>query len=179
MRQVTSALLYLSAIVSANLILAAAGPENAWWAMPVIAFTLIGLDLALRDSLHEAWRGHGLLWKMGVLIVTGGVLSWLINPESGRIAIASALAFTGGAAGDAFVWHFGSDWSYLRRANASNCTGALVDSILFPTIAFSSFLPAAVLGQFIAKATGGALWSYLLKWFRTRYSSSTQQVHSG
>ena len=177
MRQTASALLYLAAITSANLLLAAAGSENAWWAMPTIAFTLIGLDLALRDSLHEAWRGRGLTWKMGLLIVTGGVLSWLVNPESGRIAAASALAFAGGAASDAFVWHIGSEWNYLQRANASNCSGALADSLLFPTIAFGAFLPAAMLGQFIAKAAGGALWSLLIKKFQA-HPSTMQEVHS-
>jgi len=174
MRQVASAVLYLAAIISANLLLAAAGPENAWWAMPAIAFSLIGLDLALRDNLHEAWRGHGLAWKMGLLIAAGGVLSWVVNPESGRIAIASALAFAGGAVSDAIVWHLGSDLSYLRRANASNCSGALADSLLFPTVAFGAFLPVAILGQFVAKAAGGALWSLLIKRFQKQ--PQTQRV---
>ena len=37
-----------------------------------------------------------------------------------------------------------------------------VDSILFPTIAFGSFLPLIVLGQFAAKVGGGFVWSLLL-----------------
>ena len=157
---------YLAAIVTANLLVSAAGAEGAKWAMPLIAFTLIGLDLALRDSLHEAWRGNGLVWKMAALIIAGGLLSWLINPASGQIALASALAFAGGASADALVWHAARKWDYLKRANASNVTGAGVDSFLFPFLAFGAWLPVAVLGQFVAKAAGGGVWSALIKRWR-------------
>ena len=158
--------IYLGAITGANLLVAMAGEENASWAMPLIAFVLIGLDLALRDGLHEAWRGDGLVWKMGALIGAGGLLSYLINPASGQIALASALAFAGGASADALVWHAGKRWDYLKRANASNVAGAGVDSFLFPFLAFGAWLPVAVLGQFVAKAAGGAVWSALIKRWR-------------
>ena len=41
--------------------------------------------------------------------------------------------------------------------------GAAVDSILFPTIAFGSFLPTIIALQFAAKVAGGALWSIAVK----------------
>jgi hypothetical protein len=41
-----------------------------------------------------------------------------------------------------------------------------VDSVLFPTIAFGAFLPAIVLGQFVAKVAGGAVWSWILGYVR-------------
>ncbi len=41
-------------------------------------------------------------------------------------------------------------------------TGAAVDSLVFPTIAFGALMPQIVLAQFVAKAVGGALWSFIL-----------------
>lgn len=54
------------------------------------------------------------------------------------------------------------------RVNGSNVPAALVDSIVFPTIAFGALLPWIVLGQFAAKVLGGFVWSLLLNQVRTR-----------
>jgi len=43
------------------------------------------------------------------------------------------------------------------------CQSALVDSLIFPTIAFSQILPFVVLGEWVAKITGGLIWYFLLK----------------
>ena len=77
------------AIVLANLSVAKFGPS----ATIINAFIFIGLDLTCRDSLHEAWHGKGLWWKMLLLILTGGVVSALFNIGALRIAIASVVAF--------------------------------------------------------------------------------------
>lgn len=42
-------------------------------------------------------------------------------------------------------------------------TAALVDSLVFPTVAFGAFLPVIVIGQFAAKVAGGALWSVIIR----------------
>jgi uncharacterized PurR-regulated membrane protein YhhQ (DUF165 family) len=52
---------------------------------------------------------------------------------------------------------------WLIKSNASNAAGAAVDSLIFPTIAFGSLMPAIVLLQFAAKVVGGALWSWMLR----------------
>jgi uncharacterized PurR-regulated membrane protein YhhQ (DUF165 family) len=53
----------------------------------------------------------------------------------------------------------------MVRANGSNVVGALVDSILFPTIAFGfgAFLLPVVALQFAAKVAGGAVWSFVMR----------------
>jgi uncharacterized PurR-regulated membrane protein YhhQ (DUF165 family) len=50
----------------------------------------------------------------------------------------------------------------MFRANGSNMTGAAVDSLLFPTIAFGALMPHIVVMQFVAKVAGGALWAWLI-----------------
>lgn len=158
-------LMYLVAIVLANVSAAIFGP-----AITIVnAFFLIGLDLTARDKLHDAWHGNKLLLKMGVLIATGSVLSWIINRNAGPIAVASFVAFGLAALTDAIVYQGLFNRSRLLRINGSNIPAALVDSLVFPTMAFGGFLWPIVLGQFAAKVIGGFLWSLVLNWFDTRW----------
>lgn len=150
--------IYLAAIVAANLAVTAFGPG----ASIMIAFFLIGLDLSLRDKLHDAWEGVTLPLKMGALIAVGGAISYILNANAGMIAVASTVAFAGAASVDAIVYTILRKQKRLVRMNGSNLFGAGVDSILFPTIAFGGLLPAIVLGQFAAKALGGLIWSWIL-----------------
>ncbi len=148
--------IYTIAMAGANLSVAAFGPSVT----PINAFFLIGLDLTLRDWLHVKLR----VWHMGVLIAFTGALSYALNPSTGQIAIASAIAFTTASLVDwgTFVKIKGP---WLLRANGSNMAGAAIDSIIFPTIAFGALLPEVVLAQFAAKSLGGAMWAWLLSRF--------------
>ncbi len=156
--------LYLSAIILANISVAYFGPAVA----VVNAFLFIGLDLTARDKLHEAWRGNGLLWKMVALIAVGSLLSWLLNRNAGTIALASFVAFAAAASVDALVYHRLLHLPRWARINGSNVPAALVDSIVFPVLAFDwSPLLWLIAGQFLAKVAGGFLWSVILSWRTT------------
>ena len=144
--------IYATAMTLANLSVAAFGPAIS----PINAFLFIGLDLALRDWLHVRLR----LWQMGALIAASGILTFLLNPASGKIAIASAAAFSIAALVDWLVFTKAKG-SWLMRANQSNVAGAAVDSFVFPTIAFGSFIPQIVILQFAAKVLGGFVWAYV------------------
>ena len=140
---------YAAALLLANLSAATFGA----WVTPINAFVLIGLDLALRDLLHARLRW----WQMAVVIVGTAALSWIVSKDAGRIAVAGALAFGAANAVDWLVFaKVKGSWS--RRAHVSNTTGAAVDSLLFPMLAFGELLPLVVLGQFAAKTIGAALW---------------------
>jgi len=152
-------LLYLTAIILANLSSAHFGPS----ASVVNAFLFIGLDLTSRDKLHEAWQGRGFIWKMGLLIATGSVLSWLINRNAGMIAVASFVAFACAAIVDTVIYQILHKRSYMVKVNGSNVFSALVDSLVFPTIAFGGFMPLVTLGQFVSKVAGGFIWAIILK----------------
>jgi hypothetical protein len=150
--------LYLAAIVAANLSVAAFGPGvtiiNAFW--------LIGLDLTLRDRLHDAWKRDALVPRMVGLIALGGLISYVLNVDAGPIALASTVAFAVSAGLDATAYALLEPYRRLIRINGSNVVGAAADSILFPTLAFGAFLWPIVLGQFAAKVAGGFLWSLIL-----------------
>ena len=156
--------LYLGAIVAANLLAARFGPSVT----VLNAFLFIGLDLTSRDALHDRWHGKGLRWKMTLLVGGGSILSYALNRDAGRIAVASFIAFAAAGIVDVLVyeWSLRRGSSRMRRINESNVAAAAVDSTLFPTIAFGGFLPFIVLGQFAAKVFGGAVWAWIIGRFR-------------
>ena len=145
---------YLGAIVVANLLVATFGPAIT---IPD-ALIFVAFDLTARDRLHDAWH-HDHLWlRMAALIAAGGFLSWLVNGAAGQIALASTLAFLLAGGVDSAVYTLLGNRERWVRVNGSNVLSAAVDSIAFPTIAFGSFLPLIVLGQFTVKVLGGAFW---------------------
>ena len=146
--------LYAVAIIAANLLVAQFGPSIT----PINAFFLIGLDLALRNYLSLKMNRY----QMAAMILGTGALSYAINPATGMIAIASGVAFTLAAIADWMTFNTVTG-NWMKRNFAGNSVGALVDSILFPTIAFGGLMPMIVLAQFAAKVAGGSMWGYIIK----------------
>jgi len=153
------AFIFVASLVAANLLIAAFGV----WFSPIGAFLLIGLDLSLRDKLHDLWEGDKLPIKMGGLIATASIVSYAINPATGMIAFASLAAFSLSMVTDAFVYQYLKAKSWLVRVNGSNVAGSAVDSVVFPTIAFGTLMPEIVALQFVAKIGGGFIWSKILE----------------
>jgi len=96
------------------------------------------------------------------MIIGTGLLSYLVNPAAGMIALASGVAFTLAALADWATFNT-VQGQWMKRNLAGNSVGALIDSIVFPTIAFGSLMPLIVLAQFAAKVLGGSMWGYLLQ----------------
>ena len=154
--------IYIDALVAANLLVAWLG---VWFSL-VNAFVLIGLDLSLRDKLHDLWEGDKLPIKMGGLIATASIVSYAINPATGMIAFASLASFSLSMVADAFVYQYLKDKEWMIRVNGSNIAGSAVDSVVFPTIAFGGLMLEIVALQFIAKVGGGYIWSRIFKRFQ-------------
>lgn len=147
--------IYIAAICAANFSVHIFGPVIT----PVNALLLIGLDFVIRDKLHER---IGLL-KMMMLIIVAGTISFAINPATDMIAIASVAAFALASLTDAGVYQSLINRPWLVKSNGSNIASSAVDSVVFPLIAFGAFMPWVVVGQFIAKVAGGAVWAWLLR----------------
>ena len=148
-------LMYLGAIVLANVTFGVWGMAVEPWN----SMLLIGLDLTARDRLHEAWGRRGLVWKMGALILAGSAISALFGllfEGVVRVAVASAAAFASTATVDALV--FGLLPRRWLRINGSNAVGAVVDSFVFPTVAFGVVDWDLVLYFAAVKFIGGAIW---------------------
>jgi hypothetical protein len=154
--------IYIAALVAANLLVAWLG---VWFSL-VNAFVLIGLDLSLRDKLHDLWDGDKLPIKMGGLIATASIVSYAINPATGMIAFASLAAFSLSMLADSLAYQYLKHKEWMIRVNASNIAGSAVDSVVFPTIAFGGLMLEIVALQFIAKVGGGYIWSRIFKRFQ-------------
>ncbi|EMF6462412.1 VUT family protein [Salmonella enterica] len=152
------AAIYIAVICAANLLVAHFGP----WITPINAFVLVGLDMVLRDIIHER---YGLIRSV-LLSAVAGVISYAINPAAGIIAIASVVAFVAASIANAWVYQLLISKPWLKKSNAGNIAAAAVDSGLFPVIAFGAFMPGIVIGQFMAKVGGGFVWSMLLRKLR-------------
>lgn len=149
---------YLGSIVLANLLVNELGPDYT----PHIALALIGLDLTLRDRLHDSWKTK-LKLKMGALILVGSLLSFIINKNTQQTAIASFVAFACAATLDAVMYSLLGQHSRRVRVNGSNIISAAADSVLFLVIAFGLPLPVSlILKQYIAKVGGGYIWYRLI-----------------
>jgi uncharacterized PurR-regulated membrane protein YhhQ (DUF165 family) len=150
------AIVYILSLIAANLLVSYFGP----WFSIINAFVLIGLDLTLRDKIHELWQGKWL--PMGGLIATASIVSYLLNPASGMIAFASFMAFLVAMLIDTVVYQYLKDKPWAIKSNGSNVAGSLADSVIFPTIAFNALMPEIVLMQFLAKVFGGAIWVFVI-----------------
>lgn len=154
------AIIYIATLAAANMAIAWLGPT----AMPVVAFLLIGLDLTLRDRLHDQWHGKHLWPRMFTLIAMAGVVSYALNPVSGQIAIASVVAFSVASLADAIVYNMLKARSWAIRTNGSNVVSATADSFIFPLLAFGTVLPSIILAQLVAKIAGGMIWALIIGW---------------
>lgn len=125
---------------------------------PVNSFFLIGFDMVIRDKLHDRLGFKKIL----ALCLAAGAISLLINPSSKMIAYASVTALCASSLTDSIVYQILIKKKWFIKSNSSNIASSLVDSIVFPLIAFYSMNPIIILSQFAAKVSGGFLWSLLI-----------------
>lgn len=149
--------IYVASICCANLSAATIGI----WVTPLNAFFLIGLELVLRDFLHHQLTKI----EMILVVLVAGVLSFLININAKSIAIASLLAVIVSCFVD-YVVYAKTKGTWEQRSNKSNIASGFTDSLIFPLVAFGSFIPGVFALQWAAKVFGGALWIYLLRNFK-------------
>lgn len=160
--RITAVVVFLGAVVAANLITthyAGIGhPEVSVYT----AFGLIGLDMVTRDVLHDWWTGARRWILLGALIAAGSLLSYIANPDSATIAKASCAAFAAAFIVDSLVYEAARGREWMTRCNVSNIAAAAVDSVVFVWIAFPQFVFALAFGQFTAKVAGGVLFALAL-----------------
>lgn len=148
-------IIYIAAICVANFSVYMFGPLVT----PINAFLFIGLDFVIRDKLHE----RVTMYRMICLIGIAGTISFIVNPATNMIAIASVSAFVLAAVTDATVYQLLISKPWLVKSNGSNIASSVVDSMVFPLIAFGAFMPWVIVGQFAAKVFGGVIWSWALR----------------
>lgn len=154
---VTCVVVYLVVAVVANVIVSMFGR----WMLPLTAFALIPFELTSRDLLHNQWERGGRLWsRIALLVLSGSALSFLF--ASPAVCFASAIAFGSAAVADSVAYAFLRGQPTAQRMNGSNMVSALVDSFVFPLVAFGVFDFDVFMFQAIAKIVGGGVWVWAL-----------------
>ena len=112
---------------------------------------VVGVALVLRDLLQKQYGP----WPVVCAIIAGSALSYVLS--SPAVAIASAVAFLVSELTDTWVFSYFLRWRLLAAVVASGIAGAVVDSLVFLTIAFGSlqFMPGQVIGKLYATAAAG------------------------
>lgn len=154
--------IFLLSVITANIILSLLTPSVGLWASVVTAFLFIGINISIRDKIHEDWYKHNLRLKMSILIIVGSVLTYIINPSSKSVAMASGVSFLVSGIVDFIIYQLLYHTDKSIKVNVSNIGSSIVDSILFPTLAFGNFNVLVILGQFLVKVFGGYVWSLFL-----------------
>jgi uncharacterized PurR-regulated membrane protein YhhQ (DUF165 family) len=156
--QVVKISLYLFAFILANFIVLFFGAKG----LIFTALFLIPFDFVMRCMFHETWKGKELILKLGALVFTASVLTFLINRDTLSIAIASSVGFISAQLFAGIFYQFFINRSYFIKVNGSDAIGILVDSLVFQLIAFSVILPEITISQFILKIIGGLFWYWII-----------------
>ncbi len=149
---------YLGAFVLANFVV-------LWFGATGLIFTalfLIPFDFVMRCVFHETWKGWELIWRMFLLVLSAGVLSYIINIDTKMIAIASVIGYTSAQIVAGAFYQILIQKSYFTKVNGSDALGILVDSMCFQMYAFSSISWSVMSSQFILKIIGGLFWYYII-----------------
>lgn len=150
--------IYLLAFVLSNFIV-------LWFGATGLIFTalfLIPFDFVMRCLFHETWKGKELIFKLGALVLTASLLTFLINKNTLNIAIASSVGFISAQLFAGVFYQFFINRSYFVKVNGSDAVGILVDSLIFQLIAFSVILPEITVSQFLLKIAGGLFWYWII-----------------
>jgi queuosine precursor transporter len=144
MAGIAAASAFLACIVAANYAVSRFGmvPVGIGLVAPAGVY-FAGLTFVLRDTVQDT-LGR---WVTIALVVAGAALSALISPQ---LAVASGAAFLLAELADLAVYTPLRRRGYIRAALASNIVGAVVDSLVFLTLAgfpLALALPGQVVGK--------------------------------
>lgn len=136
---------FIGCILAANYVTTRYGMVPVGFGLIATAGTYFaGLSFVLRDAVQDS---AGKAASIAV-IAAGAALSFLISDPF--IALASGVAFLLSELGDLLVYTPLRKRGYIRAAVTSNIVGALLDTVVFLTIAGFP-LVAALPGQMVGK----------------------------
>jgi hypothetical protein len=145
-RALASAALFLATIVAANYLTTHYGLVSIGFGLAVTAGTFAaGFALYARDEVQDAAGRTAVV----ALIIVGALLSYVVS--SGRIALASGVAFCLSELCDMAVYTPLRERSWAGAVVASNAVGGLVDSLVFLSVAGFGLTVGNVAGQWLVK----------------------------
>lgn len=151
-------IIYVGAIILANMLVLIYGKYGLWLSSAL----LIPFDFVMRCYFHERWKGNELVLRLGLLIGTAALATYLINSDSLPIALGSVSGFIGANIIAGLIYQALINKPVIYKVNGSDFAAIMVDSIIFQAVAFGVFDPVVMFGQTLIKMGGGLLWYWLL-----------------
>lgn len=155
--------LYITSIICGNNLIHYFGPI----ALPITSFFVIPLDLIIRDILQYKW-GKSYKLKIAALIMSGSLVTFLLNIEAYNVALASFCAFSCAGLLDTLIFTRLKNSSFQKRIIVSNLFSTVLDSIVFQTVAFNNVRLDIVSLHCGLKIAGSFFWVFCLNKFLTR-----------
>ena len=132
------------------------------WVIPITTSVCVAANMMLRDRV---FCGKGLKFSAAIA-AAAGLCTFAINHGALTVAIASFTAVVVGAfvAGGAFKLLKNKVAIEKARPIANTCS-AVTDSILYPTIAFMTFLPLVSVEMFASKFLSVLFYTFIINKF--------------
>ena len=152
---------YILSIVCANVTLyyQVFGP----WTIYINSFLYIGMDFTVRDTFSRAW-GHSIQGtaKIGGLILLGGLITFVgTYGATLSIVVGSVVAFVAANVADTIAYGV----LPKHKGVGSNMIASVVDSWVFPLLAFGIVTPTRFVALVLAKFLGSLFWYRCLRVF--------------
>ena len=151
-------ILYLVALVAANLIVKHFGPYGLWFSS---AF-LIPFDFICRCIFHETWKGYKLVLNLTLLTIVSGIITFVFNHDALNIAVASFAGIVSVQIFAGIFYQIFKKKSFLVKVNLSDLVAIVVDSIVFQMVAFQTINFQVTGGQILIKMLGGLFWFFII-----------------
>jgi uncharacterized PurR-regulated membrane protein YhhQ (DUF165 family) len=103
-----------------------------------------------------------LIIKLGALVITASIITYLINADAQNIALGSAGGFISAQIAAGLFYQLVIKKSYFIKVNGSDAIGILIDSIVFQLLAFSVINYEITIIQFVLKLLGGLFWYWII-----------------
>lgn len=162
-RRLVAIVAYVATVVAANWLTARYGLVPVAPGLLATAGTYAaGAAFVARDAVQDV---TGRRWAILAVLVGAGLSWWLSTPA---LALASGAAFLASELADMAVYTPLRRRGYVRAAVASNAAGAVVDTLLFLTLADIPVTVLVVAGQLVGKAWVTALAVALVLIWRRR-----------
>ena len=132
------------------------------WVIPITTSVCVAANMMLRDRV---FCGKGLKFSAAIA-AAAGLCTFAINHGALTVAIASFTAVVVGAfvAGGAFKLLKNKVAIEKARPIANTCS-AVTDSLIYPTIAFMTFLPLVSVEMFASKFLSVLFYTFIINKF--------------
>ena len=149
---------YVAIFTAVNLVVYLCGA----WVIPITTSICVAANMMLRDRV---FCGRGLKFSAAIA-AAAGLCTFAFNHAALTVAIASFTAVVAGAFVAGSVFKLLKNKLPIEKARPiANTCSAVTDSLIYPTIAFMTFLPLVSVEMFASKFLSVLFYTFIINKF--------------